>query len=226
MSSPDKETLDRIARQAEQDLNSYESKTGSGRDRATDYEPAGVSDTLVSKFPGAQVKYGDDLVTSAGYDRRMPPDEGGDIDDHGRFIHGHAYEGIGGPEDKMAHIYQHNPGGMDESIIKKWGKDPRKLVSETVDKSRPNLLPMDEQPYPMEDEAPKASEAMERGRRAGEVNLGRPETSHKELPSRGSKRSMYKGSDYYAPESVPDTASQQGEVPPASVINARRAGGA
>lgn len=139
------------------------------------------------------------------------------------FIHGHAYEGVGGPEDKMAHIYQHNPGGMDERIIKKWGKDPRKLESETIDKSRPDLVPLEDQPYPMEDEAPKVNETMERGRRAGKANLGRPETSHKELPSQGSKGSMYKGSDYYTPESVPDIASQQGEVPPASIINPRRA---
>lgn len=84
MSSSNNADLDKIARQAEQSLNSYNSKTGSGRDRATNFEPAGVSDTLANKFPGAQIKYGDELVTNAGYDRRMPPNEGGDIDDHGR----------------------------------------------------------------------------------------------------------------------------------------------
>ena len=82
--APGNDKLSEIAMQAERDLNSYRSKTGSGRDRATDYEAAGVSDVDTSKFPGASVKYGDDYVSSKSYNRRIPPDEGGDIDDHGR----------------------------------------------------------------------------------------------------------------------------------------------
>lgn len=82
--TPDNDKLSEIAKQAERDLNSYRSKTGSGRDQATDYEAAGVSDVATSKFPGASAKYGDDFVSSKSYDRRIPPDEGGDIDDCGR----------------------------------------------------------------------------------------------------------------------------------------------
>lgn len=117
----------------------------------------------------------------------------------------------------MAHIYQHNPGGMDESLIKKWGKDPRKLEEEMIDKTRSGLVPQESQPI-IEAEPPHVGEPMERGRLAGRSNLGIPPSYRGELPSQGSKRSMYKGSEWYNPETVPDSHSNQTALPPKSVI--------
>jgi hypothetical protein len=81
---PDNTKVNDIAQQAERDLNSYESKTGNNRDKKTGLEDAGVSDVATKKFPGSTLQYGDDLVTNAGLNRRIPPDEGGPVDDHGR----------------------------------------------------------------------------------------------------------------------------------------------
>jgi hypothetical protein len=84
MNQPETARLNDIAQQAEGDLNSYESNTGNNRDKKTGLEDAGVSDVVTNKFPGSTVRNGDDLVTNAGLNRRIPPDEGGDIDNHGR----------------------------------------------------------------------------------------------------------------------------------------------
>ncbi|KAK1758040.1 hypothetical protein QBC47DRAFT_317139 [Echria macrotheca] len=230
MSAPGDENkkLDDIARQAERDLNSYQAKTGAGRDRATDYEPAGVTDISASKFPGASVTYGDDLVTSKAYDRRIPPSEGGGVDDRGRFLHGHVFEGVGGPEDKMAHIYQHNPGGLEESNLRKLGLDPKKLEEEVIDKSRPDLVDPDTQPH-LGGDPPRHGEPLERGVRARKANLGIGPENHiqnmEELPRQGKKghgSSKYRGADWEQTERVPDSRAALTAVPPESVVESAK----
>lgn len=79
----DRSKLKEIALQAERDLNTYHSKTGSGRDRASGHENAGVSDTAADRFPGSSIKYGEEFVLNKSLNRRIPPDEGGSADDHG-----------------------------------------------------------------------------------------------------------------------------------------------
>jgi len=79
--SPSKDELNAIAVEAEASVNTYQAKTGRARRTAGD----GPVDTTVEKrFPGAEVKYGEDLSTNAGYNRRIPPDEGGEVGVNGR----------------------------------------------------------------------------------------------------------------------------------------------
>jgi hypothetical protein len=80
----DKAKLNEIAHQAERDLNTYQSKTGTGKGRATGLEDYGVNELAENKFPGASVKVGENLVTNRSYNRRIPGDEGGDVDETGR----------------------------------------------------------------------------------------------------------------------------------------------
>lgn len=81
--TPDKKQLDEIARQAEADLNTYQAKTGVARPEADD--AAGVRTMPEGKFENVDVKYGDDLSTNASYNKRIPPEEGGDLDARGRY---------------------------------------------------------------------------------------------------------------------------------------------
>lgn len=82
--APSKEQLDAIAREAESDLNTYQAKTGAARDQADD--PAGVRSMPENKFPGSDVKYqGDELSTNASWNKRIPESEGGQLDDRGRY---------------------------------------------------------------------------------------------------------------------------------------------
>ncbi|KAL2173906.1 uncharacterized protein P884DRAFT_316977, partial [Thermothelomyces heterothallicus CBS 202.75] len=80
-----------------------------------------------TSITGSSVKVGENLVTNRSYDRPIPTNEGGDVDNIGRFVCGSAYEGAGGPEDKTTHVYQHNPGGIDGATVRGRGKDPREL---------------------------------------------------------------------------------------------------
>ena len=136
------------------------------------------------------------------------------------FIRGSAYEGAGGPEDKTAHIYQHNPGKIDESTVKGWGKDPRELERATI--RGDNMLPVDQALGGRGREPPRKGELSEQGRLAAKANLGMPADSREEVPSQGSRGSQFKGEYYEAPESVPDQRADQGEVPPGSVIETSR----
>ena len=136
-------------------------------------------------------------------------------------MRGGAYEGEGGPEDKTARRYQQNPGGMEEGTIKDWGKDPRKVEGETVNRERTDLSSLDEQreQQPIrEGGGAQRGEVLERGRLAAKANLGMDDTSREELPAQGSKGSQYRGADWEAPEGVPDAHADQGEIPPESVI--------
>ena len=90
---------EQIAKEAEADLNTYQSKTGNARPQGLD--DAGVNSYAEKKFESAKVEYGDELSTNAGYNKRIPPGEGGVLDDRGRQTRGEHYEGKGGPLDKL-----------------------------------------------------------------------------------------------------------------------------
>lgn len=79
--APSHDELNRIAKQAEADLNSYQAKQGLNNASLDD---AGVDSDVEKKFPGAGVKYDTDLSTSSSYNKRIPPQEGGELDDRGR----------------------------------------------------------------------------------------------------------------------------------------------
>ncbi|KAF3769576.1 hypothetical protein M406DRAFT_335433 [Cryphonectria parasitica EP155] len=96
--APTNEELNRIAKQAEVDLNSYQAKQGLNNSSVDD---AGVDTGVENKFPGAEVKYGSELSTNASYNKRIPPEEGGELDDRGRQTRGTHFEGTGGPESKF-----------------------------------------------------------------------------------------------------------------------------
>lgn len=81
--APTNEELNRIAQQAEADLNSYQAKQGLNNSSVND---AGVDSGVERKFPGAEVKYGDELSTSGSYNKRITPSEGGELDDRGRQV--------------------------------------------------------------------------------------------------------------------------------------------
>lgn len=70
-----------ISRQAEVDLNTDQAKVGS---RQQGLAEAGVDSHAEKKFPGAEVLTGDELSTNRGYNKRIPPSEGGILDDRGR----------------------------------------------------------------------------------------------------------------------------------------------
>jgi hypothetical protein len=72
----------KIAQQAEADLNTHQAKTGSGRSMGLD--DAGVDSSVEGKFNDANVEQGDELSTNRGYNKRIPPSEGGVVDDRGR----------------------------------------------------------------------------------------------------------------------------------------------
>lgn len=75
----------KIAEDAERDLNTYQSKTGNARTQNAD---GGIGNPALAekKFEsaGAKVEQGDELSTNAGYNKRIPPSEGGMLDDRGR----------------------------------------------------------------------------------------------------------------------------------------------
>lgn len=75
---------EKIARQAEADLNTYQAKTGRARPPNTD--DAGVDSNVEKKFEsaGAKVAYWEELSSNQGFDKRIPPQEGGDLDARGR----------------------------------------------------------------------------------------------------------------------------------------------
>lgn len=80
--APSNDELRNIAEQAERDVNTYQAKTGRARGR--DIDEAGVDTRVEKQFPGAQVSYDPEMNTSASYNKRIPPEEGGETDDRGR----------------------------------------------------------------------------------------------------------------------------------------------
>lgn len=81
--APSKDELNKISADAERDLNSYQAKQGLNNVSVDD---AGVDSIVEKKFPGAEVKSGTEISTNAGYNRRIPPEEGGELDDRGRQV--------------------------------------------------------------------------------------------------------------------------------------------
>ncbi|KAJ2972836.1 hypothetical protein NUW58_g9096 [Xylaria curta] len=79
---PSPESFRRIAQEAQRNLNTYGTKTGAHKTSPSD--EAGVDRRAENQFPGAEVKYGQDLSTNASYNKRIPPEEGGDLDARGR----------------------------------------------------------------------------------------------------------------------------------------------
>ncbi|KAM5494728.1 hypothetical protein MaudMau93_000024 [Microsporum audouinii] len=65
------------AYQAERDLNSYQAKTGRGKDISDTTQDTGVDAGVENKFPGSQVRVGPGS-TASGSD-----EEGGEYDDLG-----------------------------------------------------------------------------------------------------------------------------------------------
>lgn len=114
--APSKEELNKIAQDAERDLNSYQAKQGLNNVSVDD---TGVDSIVEKKFPGAEVKAGTEISTNAGYNRRIPPEEGGELDDRGRQTTGKDFEGTGGPEDKIAQAQQDRGGHNDNDVIPK-----------------------------------------------------------------------------------------------------------
>ncbi|QGI81455.1 hypothetical protein CEK25_008184 [Fusarium fujikuroi] len=106
---------EQIAKEAEMDLNTYQAKTGNARPQ--DVEGAGVNPHAENKFESAQVEFGDELSTNAGYNKRIPPSEGGIVDDKGRQARGQHYEGEGGPLDKLSRANDERGGYNDNDVV-------------------------------------------------------------------------------------------------------------
>ncbi|KAF1972751.1 hypothetical protein BU23DRAFT_554928 [Bimuria novae-zelandiae CBS 107.79] len=90
--------LNKIAEQAERDLNSDAAKKGHAESLSA--HESGVDAGVERKFPGAQVTYGS-AASGAGNNRDIPLEEGGDVNPKtgqlykaGDFAHG----GVGAPE--------------------------------------------------------------------------------------------------------------------------------
>lgn len=79
--APSNEELNRIAQEAERDLNSHQAKTGGNNSSIDD---SGVDSGVTTKFPGSTVDT--DVTTNVGDNRRIPPEEGGVLDDRGRYF--------------------------------------------------------------------------------------------------------------------------------------------
>ncbi|RFU81005.1 hypothetical protein TARUN_1187 [Trichoderma arundinaceum] len=183
MSNPNYEE---ISRRAEADLNTYQAKTGAARPQGLD--DAGVNSYAEKKFDSANVTYGDDLSTNRGYNKRIPPSEGGDLDARGRQATGKLYEGKGGPDDKFAESFRQEGGQNDADVVGARGSEFEGGLS--------------------------SSDIASQGQAASRSNVGR------NPPGVGG--SQFKGSDYYNPESVPDSISAEGWVAPESVTQASR----
>ncbi|KAI0887523.1 uncharacterized protein GGS22DRAFT_110652 [Annulohypoxylon maeteangense] len=186
------ETLRKIADQAERDLNTYGAKTGT--QKSSSYDNAGVDTRAEKKFPGAEVRYGTDVSTNAGYNRRIPPEEGGDVDARGRQTRGEHFEGIGGPQEKVARQAR-DFGGNNE--FDPAGSNRREVGSSVSD---PTV-------------GYNRSEAMNQGKEAARANVE---------GAKGKPRKQFKGSNYFTPESVPGSISAEGYEPPESITHGSR----
>jgi hypothetical protein len=192
--APSAEQLRDIANQAEADLNTYEAKTGAGKTSVND--EAGVDSRVETKFPGAEVKYGQDLSTNAGFNKRIPPEEGGELDARGRQTRGEHFEGKGGPEDKLAQQLD-RAGGYDNAHE----LSARQPAGEAG--ARADTVPEH-----------AGRDLATEGKEAARANAA--------LAEQAGGKTQFKGSDYYRPESVPDSISAEGYIPPASVTQASR----
>lgn len=197
MAPSQKELID-MAVAAEQDVNSYQNKTGAGKDHTTD--EAGVDSRAAQKFPGAEVRYEQDMGVNAMNSNRIPPEEGGEVDSRGRATKPEHFEGMGGPEHKLAQQAQ-KYGGYDELD----STNTRQAKVESTS-AQDTSLPVGANPK---------TDPMTYGKMAteGNVEKGKHMTHQKE---------QFKGADYYQPESVPDSISAEGYIPPESVTQTSR----
>ncbi|KAF2458661.1 hypothetical protein BDY21DRAFT_362885 [Lineolata rhizophorae] len=111
--------LNVLAKQAEQDLNSHDAKTGHDKtrtargagDSSDSTVESGVDESVRYKFPGADVRYGSS-ASGAGDNRRIPPEEGGEYSHSSGLPATKAadFEGPGGPETKEKLLEEQNPG--------------------------------------------------------------------------------------------------------------------
>lgn len=119
-------------------------------------------------------------------------------------------------------MYQHNPGGVDESTVRGWGKDPRELERASLRADRPDLLPADQALGGRGREPARQGDVSEQGRMAAKANVGLAAESGREVPAQGSRGSQFKGEYYEVPEEVPDQRAEQNEVPPETVTETSR----
>ncbi|KAI1104645.1 hypothetical protein F4804DRAFT_179098 [Jackrogersella minutella] len=194
--APSSQTLHNIIDEAEKDLNSYGAKTGANRTSRND--EAGVDTGVEKKFPGANVRYDKDLSTNASYNKRIPPEEGGEVDARGRQTRGQHFEGVGGPGDKLARQAR-DFGGNNEFDAASSGRREvgSSIADPTVGYGRRN-----------------GNDVMPEGKEAVQANI--------EGTKRNPRKDHFKGSDYYTPESVPGSISAEGYEPPESVIQGSR----
>ncbi|KAH8162730.1 hypothetical protein CIB48_g5517 [Xylaria polymorpha] len=188
------ENFRKIAEEAERNLNTYEAKTGAHKTSQND--EAGVDTRVKNQFPGAQVRYGQDLSTNAGYNKRIPPEEGGELDALGRQTRGEHFEGVGGPEHKLDQQMRDFGGCNKFDPTNKRCHDigSRSAADETTEVY--------------------GREVMSEGREAAQSNI----ESNKSVPHKG----RYPGSEYYTTEEVPGEMSAEGYEAPASVTEASR----
>ncbi|RKU41239.1 hypothetical protein DL546_002224 [Coniochaeta pulveracea] len=187
MSSNDE--LRQIAAEQERGLNTYQAKTGRARGHDLE-EVSGVDSRAPKNFPGADLRYGDDLTTNASYDRRIPEEEGGTRDDKGRLPTGRQFEGAGGPERKDELNNRDRGGNNDQDVA------PKSALGSYGERSTHEL---------------RGYEQLDQGRDAAETNVGRISGMGKSGGVGGGK---FKGADYEDPEFVPDQRSAQGNIPP------------
>jgi len=93
-----------LAKQAEEDLNSPSSKTGTRQNPSDSTIDSGIDTAATNKSPpgAATATYGS-AASGAGGNREIPASEGGGEDPTtGRALKARDFEGEGGPEDKVA----------------------------------------------------------------------------------------------------------------------------
>ncbi|OJD30183.1 chromatin remodeling factor subunit [Diplodia corticola] len=123
--------INKLAEQAEQNLNSHALKTGHdnttsarhGQGASISTEESGVDVARAEQFPGGEVRYG-----SAATGREIPVEDGGSFQKGtGRPTKDYDFEGLGGPEDKARQYREENPGNADvfENVRQAPGREPK-----------------------------------------------------------------------------------------------------
>ncbi|KAI1346875.1 hypothetical protein F5Y01DRAFT_296703 [Xylaria sp. FL0043] len=189
--APSSEEFRKIAEEAERNLNTYEAKTGAHKTSPSD--EAGVDRRVENQFPGGQVRYDQDLSTNAGYNKRIPPEEGGDLDARGRQTRGEHFEGVGGPEHKLERQMRDFGGNDELDLTDKRGHDFSSKSHED------------------DTTAVRSGEVMAEGKRAVQANI-----------AEGSVRRThpFPGSEYHTPREAPADMSAEGYEAPPSVTEA------
>ncbi|PYH95038.1 hypothetical protein BO71DRAFT_449698 [Aspergillus ellipticus CBS 707.79] len=101
----------KIAYDAEKDLNSYQAKQGLGPKSDSTTE-SGVNEMVDRKFETG-IRTGREAGGSGSNRMPIPEEEGGTRDDRGRLAPAGEFEGPGGPEDKVKLEAERRPGDQD-----------------------------------------------------------------------------------------------------------------